>query len=972
MCDGLVYIIDLLHWYKIREKLYLQRKDEVPSPDFVRAVVDLYSRIFEFQARMLCFLHRGSAMRGVRGTLKLDDWEGMTTQAQKSDRRCLEFCALEDRSEERRLHEEESSYMSRSLTLQQDVLETLKTSQVKTDRHHLEKEEAELLQALSSDYESDKDLVSTRVNGTCEWFFEDERFLTWRDTDSSRLLWVSAGPGCGKSVLSRALIDERKVCTDTKASKVCYFFFKDGQEHRTRGADALCALLHQLFENTTLIKYGIPSYKNHGEGLCGRFSELWKILIEAAEDPEAGEIICILDALDECEEAARKPFMEKLVHFFSKEPRCQNPSLRLKFLITSRPYDNLEWNFERLSGATSYVRFDGSDKSQEIGEDINLVIDTKIPGLTRYFDNKAREVIATRLKSMENRTYLWLYLIMDIIENSQSKYQKMSSLESLLSELPPSISDAYERILSRSTDEVKARILLQLIVAATRPLTLVEANVALTVSTTKGCTTESALDLWPLKTFKNTVQNMCGLFLTVYSGKLFLIHQTAREFLIDNSEPGQKWKGCSNLQMANGSMSNICLEYLNLEDIGDSYNNDSDDDEEEDDDAEDVDEGEDDDEDEVVDKELRTQRIHTRVKQGFYLLDYAAYNWATHYASSRLGRCADDLRKAKRLCDRSAPRPEHWFRYYCKSSYMDPSGWTNLMIACELRLLDVAEEILNEGADINAKSDSNYGSALGVAASNGDNTMVQMLLNQGAHVNIQDGDDDDAHITALCIASWEGHVQTVQILLNNGANVNAEDEPYGNALTAAASNGNFQIVQLLLDRGAHVNAEGGVFGNALATAAFNDRFQVVQLLLDRGAHVNAKSGEYGSALASAAHDGNIQIVQLLLDRGGDVNLQDDVFGTALQAASVKGHAQVVQMLLEKGADVNARGGGYSSALRMAKVKGHEKVGRLLLDRGADVSAETDRYGSALRVAQISGHKKVVLDHGAEDIELRHR
>ena len=247
-------------------------------------------------------------------------------QTQKSDRRCLEFCALEDRSEEKRLHEEESSYMSRSLILQEDVLETLKTSQAKTDRHHSEKEEADLLEALSSDYESDKDLVSTRVDGTCEWFFEDDRFLTWRDSDSSRLLWISAGPGCGKSVLSRALIDERKVCTDSKASTVCYFFFKDGQEHRTRGADALCALLHQLFENTALIKYGIPSYKNHGKGLCGRFSELWKILIEAAEDPEAGEIICILDALDECDEAARKPFMEKLVHFFSKEPDCQIPS----------------------------------------------------------------------------------------------------------------------------------------------------------------------------------------------------------------------------------------------------------------------------------------------------------------------------------------------------------------------------------------------------------------------------------------------------------------------------------------------------------------------------------------------------------------------------------------------------------------------------------------------------------------------
>ena len=808
MCDGLIHMIDLLHWYKIREKLYLQGKDEVPNPDFVRAVVELYSRIFEFQARMLCFLHLDSTMRGVRGTFQLDDWEGMIMQTQKSDRRCLEFCALEDRSEEKRLHEEESSYMSRSLILQEDVLETLRTSQAKTDRHHSEKEEADLLQALASDYKSDKDLVSTRVDGTCEWFFEDDRFLTWRDSDSSRLLWISAGPGCGKSVLSRALIDERKVCTDSKASAVCYFFFKDGQEHRTLGADALCALLHQLFKNTALIKYGIPSYKSHGKGLRGRFSELWKILIEAAEDPEAGEIICILDALDECDEAARKPFMEKLVNFFSKEPDCQIPPLRLKFLITSRPYDNLEWDFERLSGATSYVRFDGSDKSQEIGEDINLVIDAKIPGLTRYFDDEKRKVITTRLKSMENRTYLWLYLIMDIIENSRSEYQKVSSLELLLSELPSSVSDAYEKILGRSRDKVKARIILQLIVAATRPLTLMEANVALTMATTKGCTTENALDLWPLENFKETIQNMCGLFVTVYSEKLFLIHQTAREYLIDMPEANRKWKGCSNLAMANGTVSKICLEYLSFKDVSGYYNDDEDDEDnkinqEDKDDQNDQDRKDaDNDDDKEVDEELRTQGIHTKAKQGLYLLDYAAKNWATHYASHP--RCAEDLGKAKRLCDRSSPRPEHWFDHYCESFYQNPSGWTSLMIACKLRLLDVAEEILNEGADVNAKSDSDYSSALGAAASNGDNTMVQMLLNRGAHVNIQDDDDDNAHSgsIALCIASREGHLQTVQILVNNGANVNSKYRRYGSALAAAAFGGNIQIVQLLLDRGA--------------------------------------------------------------------------------------------------------------------------------------------------------------------------
>ena len=295
------------------------------------------------------------------------------------------------------------------------------------------------------------------------------------------------------------------------------------------------------------------------------------------------------------------------------------------------------------------MRFDGSDKSQEIGEDINLVIDAKIPGLTRYFDDEKRKVITTRLKSMENRTYLWLYLIMDIIENSRSEYQKVSSLELLLSELPSSVSDAYEKILGRSRDKVKARIILQLIVAATRPLTLMEANVALTIATTKGCTTEKALDLWPLENFKETIQNMCGLFITVYSEKLFLIHQTAREYLIDTPEANRKWKGCSNLAMANGTISKICLEYLNFEDIGDYHDDNEDDEDDENDENDENDKNDKNDEDDQNDedgkdadndddKEVDTGAANTKVStlgqnKVFYLLDYAAKNWATHYAS---------------------------------------------------------------------------------------------------------------------------------------------------------------------------------------------------------------------------------------------------------------------------------------------------------------------------------------------------
>ena len=40
---------------------------------------------------------------------------------------------------------------------------------------------------------------------------------------------------------------------------------------------------------------------------------------------------------------------------------------KLKFLVTSRPYDDLEERFRLLLDVSTYLHFDGDDKSQRIG-----------------------------------------------------------------------------------------------------------------------------------------------------------------------------------------------------------------------------------------------------------------------------------------------------------------------------------------------------------------------------------------------------------------------------------------------------------------------------------------------------------------------------------------------------------------------------------------------------------------------------
>ena len=57
-------------------------------------------------------------------------------------------------------------------------------------------------------------------------------------------------------------------------STVCYFFFKNNQEQRMRGANALSAMLHQLFENTALVNHTLASVKSYNKKLRDAFGEL--------------------------------------------------------------------------------------------------------------------------------------------------------------------------------------------------------------------------------------------------------------------------------------------------------------------------------------------------------------------------------------------------------------------------------------------------------------------------------------------------------------------------------------------------------------------------------------------------------------------------------------------------------------------------------------------------------------------------
>src|SRR5205807_7291185 len=96
---------------------------------------------------------------------------------------------------------------------------------------------AEILQCLyTSRYEDQRRRVREPVEGTCSWVTEHPKYKDWLEKKTSGLLWLSADPGCGKSVIASFLVEQLQ---RRPGAIVCYFFFKDDSDEQRSATFAL-------------------------------------------------------------------------------------------------------------------------------------------------------------------------------------------------------------------------------------------------------------------------------------------------------------------------------------------------------------------------------------------------------------------------------------------------------------------------------------------------------------------------------------------------------------------------------------------------------------------------------------------------------------------------------------------------------------------------------------------------------------
>ncbi|RPA99830.1 hypothetical protein L873DRAFT_1682249 [Choiromyces venosus 120613-1] len=551
---------------------------------------------------------------------------------------------------------------------------------------------AEILQCLyTSEYESHRNRVREPVEGTCTWVTEHQKYKDWWEKETSGLLWLSADPGCGKSVTASFLVTYLKNQTN---AIVCYFFFKDDSEEQRSATFALCAVLHQLFsQRESLCRYAEEAFKCKGKRFTEEVDTLWNILVKAVAEGECGDVICVVDALDECKEGS----LDRLIHHITRLPGPQTSHIPLKFLVTSRPYHKIEM---RLGSPETTIRLKGEDEVDALTADVTRVIDEGIEKLESYWGRSGGlGYLRDLLESSADRTFLWVSLVLEILIASED--DSPEEFTNIVTTAPRDLAKLYTKILDKSTKPDKARRILNIVVAAARPLTLREMNVAFKIKREHN----SIKDLGDLpEGFEKTVKNLCGLFVRVIDSKIYLVHQTAREFLIKGSSSGHgNWQYTLCPGDSNFIMTDICISYLSLEEFASDPLV-------------------------LVDTYSMKESLDNYL-QKYAFLDYAARHWTDHFRDSK-DRQTQLFEFTRLICEAGSGRFLTWLQVYwfhVESYYKCPKDWTHLMIASWLGQGTVVARLLEEGEDIHAR-DEIYGTVLNLAASQEHEDITRMLL----------------------------------------------------------------------------------------------------------------------------------------------------------------------------------------------------------------------------------------------------
>lgn len=773
LIQGLSRTAALIPRVHVTQDLYLHSQSTESLTEgfmtkFQGTLTSLCSKLLEFNARALVYFEKSSLVQFSRGAVKKDPWTALVQDMKDLQVELHRFTTLIDAADRK----SESREWQKTYEKLENDIKAYSVWQKDTVR---DKKVIKFLRMLyTCPYRDRKDRNRDRVPGTCEWFVRHQRFQEWDQSHNSRLLWVSADPGCGKSVLARYLVNE--VLPRPSGRTVCYFFFKDDFDDQNNATSALSSVIRQIFiALPSLVSNSIlEKADTDGNQLIGSFSDLWTILTTITSDPRAGEVVVVFDALDECRFADRNELIGKVTGLYLHPENTRN----LKILLTSRPYGHIQSGFRKIEKAWPTIHLSGEvgEPAEQIVEEINLVVDDAIENITEAndLDDDDHEFLREELAKIPNRTYLWVTLTLEYINSTP--FRRGNVRRALGEHIPASVNDAYEKMLNRSLDYKRARIILHVVLGARRPLLLGEVSVAIALQRAHKCEDDVKEEMESEKTFKSTLRDLCGLLLWVNDNKVYLLHQTVKEFLVPRDVVDLNrftWQDSFPAAESHKVLAKRCIWFFQL------Y---------------------------ILNRRLAI------------FASYGSNHWGYHFRESFFDKTEDVTMLALKLCDptseegrRCQERDRKRIQSRSRSrryTYVGrkpiprfypinlPYGSSPFAMASRLGLEAVVEILLeSQLQNCDARGGISSRTPLSHAAEAGHENVVKLLLDT-RQVDVDSRDSQQR--TPLAYAAERGDAMVVQLLLDTGkVDVDSQDITHRTPLSYAKWNGDKKVIQML-------------------------------------------------------------------------------------------------------------------------------------------------------------------------------
>ncbi|KAI0132551.1 WD40-repeat-containing domain protein [Xylariales sp. AK1849] len=366
------------------------------------------------------------------------------------------------------------------------------------------------LLAVSGAPEDDAAMLrALRKPGTCEHLFQHDHFIEWLQGPAvrSRILWINAPPGSGKSIQGSLIIDR---LLESEGAQCSYYFFKYGDvlkrslSHMFRSIAYQMALQIPSFMEALadMAKSGMRLEKADGQAV-------WRTIFKGvlANISLPPHLFWVVDGVDESESS--RMFVDIVSDMGSFKGA-------IRVVILSRPLSNLTQAFQRARRSIDVASLALPGNLKDIERVAKEEIEILIPD--DAFSQDTVQDITTRSEG----NFLWASLVIDRI----SRCHRQEDVKKVLESTPTGMEQLYERMVDtvsnlRLDEEIPlAKILLSWATYAKRPLTVEELQELY------------ASQLGSVMDLKHTATEVCGQLVVIDShNQVTLVHHTAREYL---------------------------------------------------------------------------------------------------------------------------------------------------------------------------------------------------------------------------------------------------------------------------------------------------------------------------------------------------------------------------------------------------------------------------------------------------------